>query len=155
MIGFMSIEAQAEVDFDRARRRAFYGLVAARLRRECSRLLAFDEVVEGHLAHNRRRLGLRDVEVSKIVGSVGRTVAFDRGFMPAKASLEKRWKRVDRAFHSGLDLPAVRLFKMGDSYFVEDGNHRVSVARYHKVETIEAEVTELFSLYLARSGKAA
>jgi hypothetical protein len=155
MIGFMSIEAQAEVDFDRARRRAFYGLVAARLRRECSRLLTFEEVVEGHLAHNRRRLGLRDVEVSKIVGSVGRTVAFDRGFMPAKASLEKRWKRVDRAFHSGLDLPAVRLFKMGDSYFVEDGNHRVSVARYHKVETIEAEVTELFSLYLARSGKAA
>ena len=155
MIGFMSVEAQAEVDFDRARRRALYGLVAARLRRECSRLLAFEKVVKGHLAHNRRRLGLRDVEVSKIVGSVGRTVAFDRGFMPAKASLEKRWKRVDRAFHSGLDLPAVRLFKMGDSYFVEDGNHRVSVARYHKVETIEAEVTELFPLYLARSGRAA
>jgi hypothetical protein len=155
MIGFMSVEAQAEVDFDRARHRAFYGLVAARLRRECSRLLAFEEVVEGHLAHNRRRLGLRDVEVSKIVGSVGRTVAFDRGFMPAKASLEQRWKRVDRAFHSGLELPAVRLFKMGDSYFVEDGNHRVSVARYHKLETIEAEVTELFPLYLARSGRAA
>ena len=118
MIGFMSVEAQAEVDFDCARRRAFYRLVAARLRRECSRLLAFEEFVKGHLAHNRRRLGLRDVEVSKIVGSVGRTVAFDRGFMPTKASLEKRWKRVDRAFHSGLDLPAVRLFKMGDTYFV-------------------------------------
>jgi hypothetical protein len=100
-------------------------------------------------------LGLRDVEASKIVGSVGRTVAFDRGFMPTKASLEKRWKRVDRAFHSGLDLPAVRLFKMGDTYFVEDGNHRVSVARYHKVETIEAEVTELFPLYLPRSERAA
>ena len=155
MIGFMSVEAQAEVDFDCARRRAFYRLVAARLRRECSRLLAFEEFVKGHLAHNRRRLGLRDVEVSKIVGSVGRTVAFDRGFMPTKASLEKRWKRVDRAFHSGLDLPAVRLFKMGDSYFVEDGNHRVSVARYHKVEMIEAEVTELFPLYLPRSERAA
>ena len=72
MIGFMSVEAQVDVDFDRARRRAFYGRVAARLRRECSRLLAFDEVGEGHLAHNRRRLGLRDVKVSKIVGSVGR-----------------------------------------------------------------------------------
>jgi hypothetical protein len=155
MIGFMSVEAQAEVDFDRARRRAFYGLVAARLRRECSRLLAFEEVVKGHLAHNRRRLGLREVEVSKIVGSVGRTAGFDRGFMPKKASLRERWKRVDRAFHRGLDLPAVRLFKMGDFYFVEDGNHRVSVARYHRVETIEAEVTEFFPLYLARSGRAA
>jgi hypothetical protein len=152
MIGFMSVEAQAEVDFDRARRRAFYGRVVARLRRECSRLLAFDEVVEGHLAHNRRRLGLRNVEVSKIVGSVGRTAAFDRAFMPTKASLEERWKRVDRAFHRGLDLPAVRLYKMGDSYFVEDGNHRVSVARYQGVETIEAHVTEFFPLYGAHSG---
>jgi hypothetical protein len=151
MIGFMSVEAQAEVDFDRARRRAFVGRLAARLRRECSRLLAFAEVGEGHSAHNRRRLGLRDVEVSKIVGSVGRPEDFDRGFMPTKANLAERWKRVDRAFHRGLDLPAVRLYKMGDSYFVEDGNHRVSVARYQGVETIEADVTEFFPLYGAHS----
>jgi hypothetical protein len=146
MIGFMSVEVQVEADFGRARRQAFFGRVAARLRRECSRLLAFDEIEEEHLAHNRRRLGLRDVEVSKIVGSVGRHDAFDRDFMPTKASLAERWKRVDRAFHLGLDLPAVRLYKFGDSYFVEDGNHRVSVARYQGVETIEAEVTEFFPL---------
>jgi hypothetical protein len=151
MIGFMSVEAQAEVDFDRARRRAFVGRLAARLRRECSRLLAFGEVGEGHLAHNRRRLGLRDVEVSKIVGSVGRPEAFDPSFMPASVTLAERWKRVDRAFHRGLDLPAVRLYKMGNSYFVEDGNHRVSVARYQGVETIEADVTEFFPLYGAHS----
>jgi hypothetical protein len=151
MIGFMSVEAQAEADFDRARRRAFFGRVVARLRRECSRLLAFDDVGEGHLAHNKRRLGLRVVEVSKIVGSVGHPDAFDRGFMPASATLAERWKRVDRAFHRGLDLPAVRLYKMGDSYFVEDGNHRVSVARYQGVETIEADVTEFFPLYGAHS----
>jgi hypothetical protein len=152
MIGFMSVEAQAEMDFDRARRRAFYGRVAARLRRECSRLLAFDEVGAGHLAHNRRRLGLKEVEISKIVGSVGRRDAFDRSFMPASATLAERWKRVDRAFHRGLDLPAVRLYKMGDSYFVEDGNHRVSVARYQGVETIEADVIEFFALYGAHQG---
>ena len=147
MIGFMSVEAQVEADFSRARRRAFFGRMAARLRRECSRLLAFGEVREGHLAHNRRGLGLRDVEVSKIVGSVGRNEAFDRGFMPTKASLAERWMRVDRAFHRGLDLPAVRLYKIGNSYFVEDGNHRVSVARYQGVQTIEADVTEFFPLH--------
>jgi hypothetical protein len=150
MIGFMSVEVQAEADFDRARRRAFFGRIAARLQRECSRLLAFDEIREGHMAHNRRALGLRNVEVSKIVGSVGRHEAFDRAFMPTKASLAERWKRVDRAFHRGLDLPAVRLYKVGNSYFVEDGNHRVSVARYQGVETIEADVTEFFPLYGAR-----
>ena len=147
MIGFMSVEAQVEADFSRARRRAFLGRMAARLRRECSRLLAFDNVREGHLAHNRRGLGLRVVEVSKIVGSVGRNEAFDRGFMPTKASLAERWMRVDRAFHRGLDLPAVRLYKVGNSYFVEDGNHRVSVARYQGLQTIEADVTEFFPLH--------
>jgi hypothetical protein len=147
VIGFMSVEAQVEADFSRARRRAFLGRMAARLRRECSRLLAFDEVREGYLAHNRRGLGLRVVEVSKIVGSVGRNEAFDRGFMPTKASLAERWMRVDRAFHRGLDLPAVRLYKIGNSYFVEDGNHRVSVARYQGIETIEADVTEYFPLH--------
>ena len=147
MISFMSVEAQVEADFSRARRRAFFGRMAARLRRECSRLLAFGEVREGHLAHNRRGLGLRDVEVSKIVGSVGRNEAFDRGFMPTKASLAERWMRVDRAFHRGLDLPAVRLYKVGNSYFVEDGNHRVSVARYQGLQTIEADVTEFFPLH--------
>ena len=90
MIGFMSVEAQAEVDFDRARRRAIFGRVVARLRRECSRLLAFDEVGEGHLAHNKRRLGLRDLKVSKTVGSVGRHEAFDCGFMPTRTSLAER-----------------------------------------------------------------
>ena len=155
MISYMSVEVQAEADFDHARRRAFFGRVAARLRRECTRLVAFDEVKEEPLAHNRRGLGLRVVEVSKIVGSVGRHEAFDRAFMPTKASLAERWKRVDRAFHRGLDLPAVRLYKVGNTYFVEDGNHRVSVARYQGVETIEADVTEFFSLYGARLGRTA
>src|SRR5829696_219832 len=73
----------------------------------------------------------------------------------ASATLAERWKRVDRAFHRGLDLPAVRLYKMGDSYFVEDGNHRVSVARYQGVETMEAAVIEFFPLYGAHQGRTA
>ena len=39
-------------------------------------------------------------------------------------------------------LPPVQLYKVGDIYFVKDGNHRVSVAREHGVEFIDAEVIE-------------
>jgi hypothetical protein len=39
----------------------------------------------------------------------------------------------------------VSLYKIGDSYFVDDGNHRVSVARYQGVEMIDAEVMELLT----------
>src|SRR3712207_8720491 len=34
------------------------------------------------------------------------------------------------------------LYKVGGFYFVLDGHHRVSVASYHGVEWIDAEVTE-------------
>jgi hypothetical protein len=65
----------------------------------------------------------------------------------------ERWKRIDRAFHRGEELPPVSLYKIGDSYFVADGNHRVSVARYHGVEWIDAEVTEFHTS--ARDGEVA
>jgi len=37
----------------------------------------------------------------------------------------------------------VRLYKIGETYFVRDGNHRISVAKHHKVAAIDAEVVEL------------
>jgi hypothetical protein len=40
-------------------------------------------------------------------------------------------------------LPPVELYKLGDAYFVKDGNHRVSVARAHGQAFIEAYVTEM------------
>jgi hypothetical protein len=36
----------------------------------------------------------------------------------------------------------VELQKIGDSYFVKDGHHRVSVAKYHGTAYIDAEVSE-------------
>ena len=40
-------------------------------------------------------------------------------------------------------LPPVELYKIGDIYFVRDGNHRVSVARQQGQVYIDAYVTEL------------
>ncbi len=155
MIGYMSLEEQVDKDFLRARHRALFGRLAARIRgnKEPNVLLAFDEARRAMRADNRFYLGRRVVEVSKIVGSVDRYREFDRGFMPARVSMAERWKRVDRAFHRGVELSAVRLYKLGDAYFVEDGNHRVSVARYQGVETIDAEVTEFYPRLSADPGR--
>jgi hypothetical protein len=138
------VEAQVEADFAHARRRAFFGRVWARLRGERDHLLVFDEARKAHRSHNRLCLGRRAVEVSKIGGSVCRHEDFDRAFMPVKESLKSKWKRVNRAFHRWQELPPVRLYKIGSCYFVEDGHHRVSVARYQGVEWIDAEVIEFF-----------
>jgi hypothetical protein len=137
----MMVDAQVDADFDRARRQAFFGGLRTRFLGARDRLLSFDEARKALGVNNRFYLGTKVVEVSKIVGSVGRHEEFDRNFMPAKSSLSYKWKRIDRALRRGVELPAVSLYKIGDAYFVVDGNHRVSVSRYQGVEMIDAEVT--------------
>src|SRR5919202_1606070 len=136
----MDYDFQADRDFTRARRRAF-------LRRDpgSNRLLSFDEVKSALGAVEQVYLGMRTVPVEKIVGSVGRHRDFDRAFLPSKGDLGDRWKRIDRMMHRAEELPPVSLYKIGDAYFVRDGNHRVSVARQIGVEMIDAEVIELRS----------
>jgi hypothetical protein len=145
MVGYMSLEEQVDADFSRARRRALLKRMRARLRRDNAPeglLLCFDALGKVPGASAQVYRGMRTVLVSQIGGSVGRCPEFDSDFMPAKASIEERWKRIDRAFHRGKELPPVSLYKVGGFYFVLDGHHRVSVASYHGVEWIDAEVTE-------------
>ena len=144
MVGYMSIEEQVDADFDRARRRALFRRVGIRLQRDIASdgLTCFDDVRKPPGTVGRVYRGMRTVPVGQIGGSVGRCSEFDRAFMPATASVQERWKRVDRAFHRGEDLPPVSLYKVGGVYFVLDGHHRVSVAHYHGVEWIDANVTE-------------
>jgi hypothetical protein len=108
-------------------------------------LLSFDEVKGALGAISQVYLGLREVPVSKIVGSVGRHRDFDRAFLPSKPDLGTRWRRIDEIMHREEELPPVSLYKIGDAYFVKDGNHRVSVARQQGIEMLDAEVIELRS----------
>jgi hypothetical protein len=103
---------------------------------------SFQDLQNERRAHNRVRRGIRVVDTDRIVGSVGRSKDFDRRFLPLRASTGERWRRVDVAFYRGVDLPPVSLYKLDGAYFVLDGNHRVSVARFHGLRTVEAEVTE-------------
>jgi hypothetical protein len=144
----MDLNEQVEWDFGRALRKARLRRLVLRLRGKpaaCGTSPSFEEVRGSLRAYNRVRRGIRVVDLEKIVGSVGRSKDFDRSFMPLRAAAGERWKRVDLAFHRGEELPPVSLYKIGDRYFVEDGNHRVSVARYQGVEMIDAEVTELLT----------
>ena len=103
-------------------------------------LLSFHEV-QGSLDEEVYR-GIRTVEFARIVGSVNRCQDFDRSFLPIRTSCAERWKRVDRTHYESIELPPPILLKVGDVYFVYDGHNRVSVARLHGMERIQAEVVE-------------
>jgi hypothetical protein len=57
--------------------------------------------------------------------------------------MSERRGRIDHAYHWYEELLAVSLYKIGESYFVRDGDHRISVAKYHKVAAIDTEFVEL------------
>ncbi len=132
-------EQEAAKEFASARNRALLRRIGAFLRRHpiSNRLLSFDEATEGLGPGRQAYLGSQTVPVESIVGSEGRCADFDDEFLPLRGSSEERWRSVYAA------LPPVSLLKVDDAYFVRDGNHRVSVARWLGVEALDAEVAEL------------
>lgn len=129
--------------FQSARQRAFLQEMVGLLRGKSAELLAFEDI------RNRLRLreesyrGLQDVPLDKIKGSVGRYHEFTNSFMPRRNNMRERWSRVYAKVTSMEGVPPIDLYKVGDVYFVRDGNHRVSVARQLGAKTIQAHVTEL------------
>jgi hypothetical protein len=149
VVDLMNLEDQVDLDFTVARRRARLGRLKRRLlrRRDTrSTLLSPQELRRSVPASGTIYRGRRTVEVSMIVGSVGKHEQFDQNFMPLPKASAEKWKRIDRAFRRGQELPPVSLLELGGHYFVNDGHHRVSVARFHGGEWIDAEVTKSKSL---------
>jgi hypothetical protein len=142
--GFPGPDAQS--DFSRARRARLLAEIGRRLRREpddVALMLPFEEVVEALGRVGQHDLGLQVVPLEAIVGSVDRTVDFDRGLRPTSPRLRSRWERINAAQRRGEALPPVSLYKIGDLYFVRDGHHRVSVAKSLGRQDIDAYVTEV------------
>ena len=139
----MIIQKFAFDDFDRAHRKAFWRKVTAWLTKEPNNLLPFYEVRENMPIKGQHYLGLQQVPIERIVGSLGRYQDFDRAFLPLQSHTRDRWVNIDRLHYEQVNLPPVELYKMGEIYFVKDGNHRVSVAREWEQEFIDAYVVEI------------
>ena len=129
-------------EWKEARQAAFAQDILSTLTRRPADLLPFEEVRHRLGLRDTRYLGLQNVPLEQIVGSVGRYRDFTRAFFPRKDELQDRWKRIARLGTTGSGFPPIELYKVGQAFFVHDGNHRVSVARQQKAPTIEAYVWE-------------
>ncbi len=128
-------------DWKHARRQALYQRVVCAITQCSVDLLSFEEVRRRLHLSERVHRGLQVIPLDSIRGSVGRYNDFTSTFLPRKSHLRERWERVDRAMWKG-KIPPIDVYKIGQVYFVLDGNHRVSVAREQGLEKIEAFVTE-------------
>ena len=132
----------AKDDFRNARRKAAIQRLLATLKRESVDLVPFEEVSEQFILESTRDVGVKIIPLDAIVGSVGRYQEFTRSFLPLGDEVEERWLKV-KAFIERSGMMPIKVFQLGDVYFVSDGNHRVSVARQLGHKTIQAEVTEV------------
>jgi nucleotide-binding universal stress UspA family protein len=139
-----SLQYQTAIqDFQRAKQRASIQEVLARFTGKSTELLSYDEVAEKLKLRIRTERGVQHIPLDAIVGSVGRTTEFTRTFLPRRAGDRQRWAGVKAAFMDmDANLPPIEVYKVGEVYFVVDGNHRVSIARQEKFTTIEARVIE-------------
>jgi hypothetical protein len=134
---------RSESAFSHARTRGAWEFLRGKLLRRDPYLLSL-----GQVAGDRRWAvyrGLQDVPLPAIVGSAGRAREFSRHFHPLTGSerQKERWRHSYTLAMTGTPLPPIDLCQVGPAYFVINGHHRVSVARYLNWRSIQAHVFEL------------
>jgi hypothetical protein len=140
-------ESDAGAAFARERRRASLARVASRLtkrRQDALALVPFGDVVAALGRVSERDLGLQEIALDSIVGTVDRRSGeFDRLFRPRSRRLQRRWQTIAAARRRGETMPPIDAYRIGELHFVQDGHHRVSVARAQGDATIEAHVRDV------------
>jgi hypothetical protein len=139
------VSSQAENDFSRAKQKAWIQSIKSIINPEAGQLLSFHDIKNLLKPDREKYLGMQTVNIADIAGSEDRYQDFSRHFFPKREHLKHRWISIDKAYLSDINLPPIKLLKLGDMYFVRDGNHRVSVALSQGVISIDAEVIELSS----------
>jgi len=84
--------------------------------------------------------GIQVVPASSIIGSEGKATDFDIDFHPLSEAARERWVNVAMVYLAHLPLPPVQLIQIGNTYFVRDGHHRISVSRAFGQIAVDAEV---------------
>lgn len=134
---------QAEQSYEEALRNGRWRTIKSRAFHRCNDLLSTGRVLDRLEDQTYQPLGVQMIPIDRIVGSAGRSQDFDLAFAPRNRATDRRWQRVAEAIQAGVHMPPIRVLKVGEAYFVEDGNHRVSVSAMAGREAILAEVYEL------------
>jgi hypothetical protein len=135
---FTNVQNVANSEFTRFRVRAVRDSWFTRILRKNNIPRSFDDDRAVRL-QTRHFAGIQTIRVDQIVGTVGRDVDFDKNFRPLKKHLRDRWVNALLRLNSDGWQPIV-VHKLDESYYVEDGHHRVSVAHFVGMLFIEAEV---------------
>ncbi len=126
--------------FNQVCAQAWINAIVDTVMRRDNRLMDIESVPSGTIKA-RRHGGTRAVRIDRIRGTMGRVHDFDLAFRPLDERSRDRWVNIASARLQGIPLDAVDLIQVGEVFFVEDGHHRISVARAFGETCIDAHVT--------------
>src|SRR5688572_26022464 len=101
-------------DFREARQRASLNALLGRLTGRSVGLLSYDDVLKHLRPTGSADVGLREIPLDAIAGSVGRSADFTRDFLPRRDSDEERWARVRSAVAdpASRGLPPIQVYQI-------------------------------------------
>jgi hypothetical protein len=140
--GNLLIDAQSA--FARQRRRRRFDKLVGRLRGSTAQLGSLEDALGERPPALRRLAGLQAISLCSVVGTAepAKARVFDGRFRVPETS-RRRWEALWLANRRGAAVPPISVFRVGDRHYVDDGHHRVSVAKALGMAAIDAEVTVL------------
>jgi len=143
-------QVQAASLFEQFRQQNSLGEWLRRLCGVTGQLIYLPDVLTGYAITYREVEGSRQVAIAQIRGSLnGRIRDFTADFRPRQTHTQARWINIASARTSGKSLPLVQLAlivgveSLKGTYFVEDGHHRISVARALGDQHINARIVTI------------
>ena len=106
------IYIESETEFNRAQMKGFWELLVSLVRGRRACLLSLGEVVKTIESEQSVDLGLRDVPVDSIRGSMNRAQDFTRHFRPCLSNKDgkERWRRIYTRVVTGAGFPPVEVY---------------------------------------------
>ena len=125
----------------------------ARRRRssDCGSLLEFEEVRRRLQLGTRVDIGVQEIAIDQIIGSMGRAHEFDGCFRPRTQRLRKVLAQIKAARPDAADT-AISVYQVDHAYFVVDGHKRLSLAVAEGREQIDADVGRFASRFHLAGG---
>ena len=128
----------AKKEFSRVMRAGRRNVFFLGFKRRNNLLLSLNDLMEIAKPRSESYLGVREIRVEDIIGTEDRSEDFSFAFLPLKQNMASRWTRVRDLLLDGEIPETIKVIEYGGYYFVRDGNHRVSVAKTHGIDFMDA-----------------
>lgn len=138
----LPLVVQGELEFEEERRESRLRSLSATLSRRAA-APPLTDIMEAAGVAGWREAGVQDIPIAQIKGSESLSADFDASFLPRRRRLQEHWVQIYTQMEQGAELQPIEVYQLGDSYFVKDGQVRVSVARHLGWEKIQARVVEV------------